>query len=805
MTKARKSLWFSKCWLLFAIGLPVAGLSCDRSKTPKADTPKASQAPAAVPNTAKPSTPQSQDAAETGSARDVVQNEDRPVLSTSDSAPVVPRTVPKDVSADLSPARSTVAKPPERLPDTNAATSLPDPETLSPAAREIPRIDLIGLPAALRTDIEAAYSAACASPDKPDLLGELGMLYFAADSHLAAVPCFKKARQLDPNSLRWCYYLGLAALEAYDDDLAKDAFESALKVDSQYAPIMIELADLLRTGDPSRAQDLYTRAIEVSPNDARAHLGLGECAMAAKDYSAARTHLAQSLKLSLNYAAANGAMARLLKATGEDEHAQSFLELERAGAKAPLANDPLLVDLLGKAPGGDDLLVLAERLSRAGRIDDGIVLLRNATQRNSTDVSARHALGVLLTAKGRFAEAVQEYRAVLEKNPYHLNTIVDLAQALSRLGNYSEAEQLLRDILSGNANDVRASMLYGHLLLQVGRCSDAGRYYEGLVKAQPNIAELHLRLSQAMVCMKKYDVAVKEYRRWRDLSGKGQSGPRDYVWQLIRLLADQRRAEVASTQVSQLLQLSQLTELAHAFETGGMSDASKACAAHLELIAANAARFAAFGAYREAERIAQVGLIDHKHGEPKVVALLREHAMSSPDVPGVRHILASTLSAAGDKQAAASEWRQLVTAAPSFELAYLAWAIDLMDAKRYKETQELLREGLKNNPDSPLLANALAWALAAPDDESARNGEEAVAWATKACEATGYQDPELLDTLAAAHSTAGNYSRASTVQQDAIKLATRIGLTTPLATFRKRLASYDKKIPIYEISQSSSN
>lgn len=793
-------MWFCRRQVLIAVGFTLAWSSCDRSKAPDSNAPQTSQPPASVPDA-----PNSQSATEPDSSKDVVHSEDRSPRPPSDAAPVRPQSVAQDASADPQPTRSSLPKPPETVSNANPTISLPDPDTLSPAAREIPRIDLIGLPAALRTDIEAAYSAACSSPSKPELLGELGMLYFAADSHLAAVPCFKKAKELDPSSLRWSYYLGLAALETYDEDLAKLAFESALKVDPKYAPIMIELGDLVRSSDPSRAQELYSRAIEVSPNDARAHLGLGECALTAKDYSAARTHLAQSLRLSMNYAAANGAMARLLKATGEVENAQSFLDLERAGAQAPLANDPLLVDLLGKAPGGDDLLVLAERLSRAGRIDDGIVLLRNATQRNSEDTSARHALGVLLTAKGRFAEAVQEYRAVLEKNPYHLNTIVDLAQALSRLGNYSEAEQLLRDILSGNANDVRASMLYGHLLLQVGRCSDAVRYYEGLVKAQPNLAELHLRLSQAMVCMKKYDVAVKEYRRWRDLSGKGQSGPRDYVWQLIRLLADQRRAEVASTEVGRLLQLGQLTELAHAFETGGMSDASKACAEYLELIAANAARFAAFGAYREAERIALVGLIDHKHGEPKVVALLREHAMSSPDVPGIRHVLASTLSAAGDKQAAASEWRQLVTAAPGFELAYLAWAIDLMDAKRYKETQELLREGLKTNPDSPLLANALAWALAAPDDESARNGEEAVTWATKACESTGYQDPELLDTLAAALSTAGNYSRASTVQQDAIKLATRIGLTTPLATFRKRLASYDKKIPIYEISRAESN
>jgi len=800
MTNFRQFSWFGGCRLLFAIGLSLTCFSCDSSKSPKSDAPQPAPVRVTEPDAAK-----SQGTPKANVAKEPMSSRGGAAESPSASTPIPPKPFGPASARNPSPAASPVPEPPASAENSSKPVSLPDPETLSPAAKEIPRIDLIGLPGALRADIEAAYSAACASPDKPELLGELGMLYYAADSHLAAIPCFKRARELDSTSLRWCYYLGLAALEAYDEDLAKLAFESAQKVNSEYAPVLIELADLVRPTDPVRAKELYDRAVELSPNDARAHLGLGECALTAKDYAAARNHLTQSLRLSMNFAAANGAMARLLKATGEAEQASNFLELERAGAKAPLANDPLLVDLLSRAPGGDDLLVLAERLSRAGRIDDGIVLLRNATLRNSTDVSARHALGVLLTAKGRFAEAVQEYRAVLEKNPYHLNTIIDLAQALSRLGNYAEAEQLLRDILSGNANDVRASMLYGHLLLQVGRSSDAARYYEGLVKAQPDMAELHLRLSQAMVCMKKYDVAVKEYRRWRDLSGKDQSGPRDYVWLLIRLIADQRRAEGATAEVGRLLQLNQLTELARAFETAGMSDASKACAGYSELIAANAARFAAFGAFREAERIAQVGLIDHKSGEPKVVPLLREQAMSRPEIPGIRHILAATLSAAGDKQAAASEWRQLVTAAPDFELAYLAWAIDLMDAKRYSETQELLREGLKAKPDSPLLANALAWALAAPDVESARNGEEAVMWATKACEATGYQDPELLDTLAAAHSTAGNYSRASTVEQDAIKLATRIGLTTPLATFRQRLASYDKKIPIYEISRAGSN
>ena len=318
------------------------------------------------------------------------------------------------------------------------------------------------------------------------------------------------------------------------------------------------------------------------------------------------------------------------------------------------------------------------------------------------------------------------------------------------------------------------------------------------MKSRPEFPDTHLRLAQAMVCIGRYDVAVREFIRWRELENEELADPRQFVWQMIRLMADQRRARDANLTVPQILEPTQLLELASSFQTRREDEAAAACREYLEVIARNAARFASFGAYREAERIAQVGLIGHKTGEPKVVTLLREQAMSNPDIHGIRHVLAATLSESGDKQAAASEWRQLIAASPEFELAYLAWAIDLMNARQYQATQDLLREGLEKVPDSALLANALGWALAAAKEENARNGEEAVKWATKACEMTGFQDPELLDTLAAAYSAVGDFARAEKYEQDAIKTAAQIGQVAPIPTYRKRLALYAAKQPIYE-------
>lgn len=726
--------------------------------------------------------------------------EERPVAESGSKA-ISPEKIKPEVQPSLpgstkSPSPSESTAPSRVQKQTEPAKKLPPVPT--PEAESVPRIDLVGLPAALRTDIEAAYESACKMPNSADALGELGMLYFVANSHLAASNCFQQATKLDPKSLRWNYYLGLAAKESYDEALATKAFESALTADPEYTPAMVELADLIRATEPQKAKALYESAVKLSPKDARAYLGLGECALAAKDYETARKQIEHSISLGNKYADAHGAMVRLLEATGEKKNAGPHMELQRAGAKPPLANDPLLVDLLSKSAGGDDLLILAERLSRAGQIDDAIAILRRAIERNDSDQIARHALGVLLTVKGRFPEAVQEFRTVLAKNPYQVTTIVDLARALARIGNFSEAKELLSDVMSGSGNDARAAMLFGHILLQTGASTDAARYFEGLVKSRPDFADTHMRLAQAMVCIGRYDVAVKEYQRWLDLEGGAQRDPRQFVWQLIRLMTDQRRAIAANVKVAQPLEPRQLAELATAFQTGGMAEPAAACRSYLEIIAKNAARFASFGAIREAERVALVGLIGQSSGEPKIVALLREQAMSKPDVPGIRHVLAATLSAAGDKQAAASEWRQLIAANPNFELAYLAWSIDLMDAKQYKATQDLLREGLQKVPDSPLLANALAWALAAPADPGARNGDEAVTLATSACEKTGFQDPELLDTLAAAYSVVGNYSKAVKFEQDAIKIATQSGQVSPIPTYRKRLAMYNSQKPIHE-------
>ena len=74
------------------------------------------------------------------------------------------------------------------------------------------------------------------------------------------------------------------------------------------------------------------------------------------------------------------------------------------------------------------------------------------------------------------------------------------------------------------------------------------------------------------------------------------------------------------------------------------------------------------------------------------------------------------------------------------------------------------------DPEQPDFANALAWILATCPTDELRDGERAVEWATRACEASEWANYWWIDTLAAAHAETGDFAKAVEMQEKAITL-----------------------------------
>ena len=97
-----------------------------------------------------------------------------------------------------------------------------------------------------------------------------------------------------------------------------------------------------------------------------------------------------------------------------------------------------------------------------------------------------------------------------------------------------------------------------------------------------------------------------------------------------------------------------------------------------------------------------------------------------------------------------------------------------------------LKRAIALRPDYALAYNYLAWIYATSLQASRRNGKEAVALAGRACELTGFQNPDFLDTLAAAYAEAGDFAQAVSCQEKAISL----GKDKDLPAMRVRLRRY---------------
>jgi Flp pilus assembly protein TadD len=148
-------------------------------------------------------------------------------------------------------------------------------------------------------------------------------------------------------------------------------------------------------------------------------------------------------------------------------------------------------------------------------------------------------------------------------------------------------------------------------------------------------------------------------------------------------------------------------------------------------------------------------------------AEVREALRLDPKYAYPHNNLGLVLRRKGDLDGALAEFREAIRLDPKLAAARNNLGLTLKEKGDLDGALAAFHEALRIDPNSADAHNNLAWELAWGPD-GVRDGKQAVAHATRACELSGWARPNCLDTLAAAYAAAGDFDRAVEYQQKAL-------------------------------------
>jgi cytochrome c-type biogenesis protein CcmH/NrfG len=105
------------------------------------------------------------------------------------------------------------------------------------------------------------------------------------------------------------------------------------------------------------------------------------------------------------------------------------------------------------------------------------------------------------------------------------------------------------------------------------------------------------------------------------------------------------------------------------------------------------------------------------------------------------------------------------------------------------------RRALTIRGDHVSALSGLGWVLATSADPGQRNPKEALAASQLAAQLSGGADPAVMDTLAAALASTGDFAGAVSAAEAAVEIANRLGTAALAEQIRDRLAVYRRGQP----------
>jgi tetratricopeptide (TPR) repeat protein len=299
--------------------------------------------------------------------------------------------------------------------------------------------------------IKVYRQAVHAFPDQPEAFKRLGIVYQTELKFAESIEAFESALRIDSQYPEANFYLGVSCLGLNDYDKALDYFNRELKAhpDSRRARLYAAKA-LLALGREGEAVEQYQTLAQQNPKDARVWFELA------------------SLYRSLA------------------QHA--FQQLENVDP------DSSLLDVLRAEANADEL-----------RYDDAIGLYQKALKKQPDFPGLHFALGDIYFKLDKPVQAEPELRLALKEDPEHPRANYMLGQILLHDEKAEEALPLLQVAVNGDPTFMKAQLELGKCYLRLGKLPEAQKALTSAADADPRSPAPHVLLVQVYTRLKDDD------------------------------------------------------------------------------------------------------------------------------------------------------------------------------------------------------------------------------------------------------------------------------------------------------------
>ena len=261
-----------------------------------------------------------------------------------------------------------------------------------------------------------------------------------------------------------------------------------------------------RNADYRSAEAIWRSAVQATPDNARAHNGLGRVFYMDGRIDEAIASYRRALELEFDYYHAQFNLGLAL--TDQGQHDEALGCFVRAGRLQPGRAEPRyrMASVLTALGRGELAIVelrraveidpefaearndLGNALLEQGLTDDGIRQLRRAVELRPDFALAHYNLALALDAAGRLDEAMTHNLIAVELVPGHAMAHNNLGTLLQRLGKLDEAVQSYREALRVDPGCVEAGNNLGLALWEMGRLDEAAAEFQAALRIDPDFA-----------------------------------------------------------------------------------------------------------------------------------------------------------------------------------------------------------------------------------------------------------------------------------------------------------------------------